>query len=754
MSNKKLPRRICAETLEARRLFSQIAADFSSPIKDPGAFVAGQNAVMNATTTYPLSAEPQLSSDPGAPATIYLNFTGNTTSSWLSYVPGTTPAYDTDGDPTTFSSTELSNITAIWEQVADTYAPFNVNVTTVNPGTTANPNLEVVIGGTGTWTGGTYGGVAYVGSFAGSTVVYGANKNEVFVFPKNLSNGVPKYVADDAEHEAGHAFGLSHQSDWTENTTTNPPTYTLTAEYNTGNTNGLTGPIMGSPISDQRAMWWDGTTDYEVNNAPAIQDDMAVISQSANGFGYRSDDYGNSIATATPLSGSGNVFSTNGVISTNTDADFFAINVPAESISIDAIAGGMYSSPNPTLNVDLQLFNSSGTLVSSGTQTTLSKSISTTLTAGTYYVEVSGDGTYGDVGSYSLNIGGVDRYEANDSFAQAADLGPVVTSIQANLSINASGNDDYYAFTPVSSGSLDTNIHFANTGGALGIYLYNSSQGLISSATSTTASVQDVSGTVIGGQKYYVRVAGLSGATNANYTLNITAPTPTWLSNVNNLTYTFGGTSANPTLSINSGTGLMTADAGSILSNLNVSVAAGAVLQMQTSEHLNSLQLASGTLVQVLQGTSSELYVNSLSLPSGSTLDLADNAMLWTGASLSTVQNLLTSGYDGGEWDGTGIISTTAANRMYFGLGYSDNNVPGAVLVKYTQDGDANLDGVVNADDMSLIAFGEKSGGSTWQTGDFNYDGKVTADDFFLADLASAFQNETPSMQTTTAPVG
>ena len=40
---------------------------------------------------------------PGAAATLYLDFDGDVTSSWGSYHPGTTPAFDQDGDPTTVS---------------------------------------------------------------------------------------------------------------------------------------------------------------------------------------------------------------------------------------------------------------------------------------------------------------------------------------------------------------------------------------------------------------------------------------------------------------------------------------------------------------------------------------------------------------------------------------------------------------------------------------------------------------------------
>src|SRR5262245_40439441 len=103
---------------------------------------------------------PQFSSLPGAPHTLYLNFGGDYRDGWYKYGPvlnadgtwsleteatkeifaggviggiGMKP-YDTDGDVTTFSDAEKAQIHEIWARVAEDYAPFNVNVTTVDPG--------------------------------------------------------------------------------------------------------------------------------------------------------------------------------------------------------------------------------------------------------------------------------------------------------------------------------------------------------------------------------------------------------------------------------------------------------------------------------------------------------------------------------------------------------------------------------------------------------------------------------------------
>ena len=64
------------------------------------------------------------------------------------------------------------------------------------------------------------------------------------------------------------------------------------------------------------------------------------------------------------------------------------------------------------------------------------------------------------------------------------------------------------------------------------------------------------------------------------------------------------------------------------------------------------------------------------------------------------------------------------------------------VLVRYSWDGDANLDGVVNADDYFQIDSGFISQKKGYYNGDFNYDGVVSADDYFLIDSAFIGQSE------------
>jgi len=55
-----------------------------------------------------------------------------------------------------------------------------------------------------------------------------------------------------------------------------------------------------------------------------------------------------------------------------------------------------------------------------------------------------------------------------------------------------------------------------------------------------------------------------------------------------------------------------------------------------------------------------------------------------------------------------------------------------SILVKYTINGDADLTGVIDADDFFHIDRGWRTGGTIFRDGDFNYSGTIDADDYAL----------------------
>jgi hypothetical protein len=332
---------------------------------------------------------------------LFLDFDGSDVANFGPYHPGHTPAYSTDADVNNFSNQELANIVQIWKGVSEKYSPFNVNVSTVDPGGEAG-NMLIMIGGDGAWApsapdGSRPGGISITESFAQT----GANfPNLGFVFPTQLVNGTPRYVTEAAAHEAGHGFGLSHQSRYS------PPPF---LEYNPGD--ALKAPIMGRSYFAQRGTWWLGPTPD--NASPIAQDDLFIISDTrlhTNGFGYRADDHP---STPTGLADTLNIASDfslsggDGVIEKITDADFFKFVAPSIMGSPDPVPAHIVADVAPfapMLDLTLKLYNNSGTLLATSATANLGEFIDTLLTPGqTYKVGVFSAGTYGDIGQFSIS---------------------------------------------------------------------------------------------------------------------------------------------------------------------------------------------------------------------------------------------------------------------------------------------------------------------------------------------------------------
>ncbi len=383
---------------------------------------------VQADTSVPVS----YSSRPGAAYTLYLDFGGfSYTGKWAGgTTPGVTPAYDVDGNATSFSAQELFNIHQIWSSVAAAYAPFNVNVTTVDPavaaGQTSSDDVRqqyydttvgiqhTIVGGTGAWTGGSAGGVSEIGGLIATAPapdsVFGLHAN--FVFTDQNASALST-IADSIAHEDGHVFNLYHQSDYKS------PSGTYSKEINeysagTGTGPGSVVPIMSIPTSAERALFAVGASQGggEPNSPGVLQNDDQIIANDPGMGGFINDGIGHTLASATPLPKIGSSVDFNlakGVIvpasstnpvaegSANYKSDFWSFTTPGGLISLTANSGEEFitpgtADPGATLKTLLTLYNSDGTVVAVSPTTTLSETISTTLAAGTYYASVTAVG--------------------------------------------------------------------------------------------------------------------------------------------------------------------------------------------------------------------------------------------------------------------------------------------------------------------------------------------------------------------------
>ncbi|MGF1632303.1 MAG: fibronectin type III domain-containing protein [Phycisphaerae bacterium] len=330
---------------------------------------------------------PQLSSDPSSPFKLYIDFTGDD-------LAGPTPVFDRDNDPTSFSATEVAAMTEIWQRVVEKFSPFDLDVTTIDPGHRSNNKMvRVLTGGRGDWYGNA-GGVASIGAYYNTGdnlggIKPGSAKNTVYAFSARFSQ--TDDIAEVVAHEAGHAFGLQHQRNYSADGT-------LLGQYYYG-ANGK-GPMMGVAYSVDRALWWDGR---HYPAGVARQSDLAVITNTNNGFGYRHDSISDSPASPVLLTGTGDgILDIDGIIETSTDVDAYALDLGtgmAEfTLSVDPL--------DAMLDASLKVYSLAGggaSLIASAATASLGEFLSVNITQpGRYVVAVESAGDYFDIGQYNL----------------------------------------------------------------------------------------------------------------------------------------------------------------------------------------------------------------------------------------------------------------------------------------------------------------------------------------------------------------
>jgi len=352
-----------------------------------------------APVKYPLDV-PAHHSLPGAPVSLYIDFDGDFTESWGGGTPGLTPAFDVDGDAATFTDVELLLMQHVWERVAEMYSPFNIDVTTQNPGAAlSEQTMRIVVGGDGAWAGG-FGGISEIDSFSDPNRVnlsWAFVKGEVIGgLLANLEHGhsdpvvttTEKTVAETIAHEAGHAFGLHHQRTFNSDGS-------VLSEYNGGDP--LRAPIMGATALSERALWWTGPS----ISAEIDQDDLAVLTREINGFGYRPDEAGDSIETAVPLTQTSMGMTASGVITTTNDIDIysFAQNQPGHAaIRLDV------ATRSAMLDARIEILNVQGAVMAQLDTSSLGEILTVELPAGQFFVAIHSHGEQGDIGQYRLTV--------------------------------------------------------------------------------------------------------------------------------------------------------------------------------------------------------------------------------------------------------------------------------------------------------------------------------------------------------------
>jgi len=381
--------------------------------------------------------------------------------------------YDRDGSPYTYSQSELDEMAEIWSRIAEDFAPYDIDVTTEDPGFTNSTTGRILITKNVDANGNSMphssaGGVAYVNVWGRSN--YHTYYSPALVYYNNLGGGWPPYVAEAASHELGHNLALSHDG-------------TNSVSYYSGHGTGYVswGAIMGVGYYTQVTQWSKG--EYTGANQP--QDDLAII----DGFlGYRVDDHSNTSAAASALTveADGSILATNpesdplntyttnkGVIEDRNDTDYFWFNAEAGEVDLTVTPAwaAYYRGTRRGANLDIQaaLYDISGTLLAQDDPLDETDAdLTATVGAGTYYLAVTGVGNtispysdYGSLGQYFIS-GSITPSESSNS-SPIANNDSAIGTEDNNVAIQVLNNDSDPDSDPLSISSVSS----ANNGSAV-----------------------------------------------------------------------------------------------------------------------------------------------------------------------------------------------------------------------------------------------------------------------------------------------
>ncbi len=414
--------------------------------------------------------------------------------------------------------------------------------------------------------------------------------------------------------------------------------------------------------------------------------------------------------------------------------------------------GTTVNSATVSISADDNLGADSSTLTLNGA--TLQTTSTNSMSFGHTIDVATGGGTISIVGNGQSNTGQVDKITLTSTNALTGS-GPLTITgggtldgASPNTSTSGAG-----ALIVDDAGTYTGNITLQNGGlldfaaaGALpaGATVTLGNEAEFSTANGVTASNSIV---VNGGTNSIISFSNLGGAADAGpITLNTNATIALrdWFNYADNRNGAISGAISGPGgLTINSGTGsggtLTLTGPNSYAGGTTVVSGAKLLLGAAGAFPFNTPLTLSGGNAVLAQNVGTVTF-SSLSITGNSLLDISNNQIIITYGSsdpIATIRGYIVSAFDTGYWTGPGLGSSLLISGGNYGLGYADGAdgivsglSSGQIEVKYTLLGDANLDGVVNGSDFSILAANFGLGVTNWDQGNFFFTPSVNGSDF------------------------
>jgi Clostripain family/Bacterial pre-peptidase C-terminal domain len=186
--------------------------------------------------------------------------------------------------------------------------------------------------------------------------------------------------------------------------------------------------------------------------------------------------------------------------------------------SIDSPSNLNLSLTGLTADADVQLLNSTGTVItSSASAGTTSETIATQLSTGNYYVRVY---PYSGNSNYNLSLSATPIDNAGNTLSTARNIGTLTTNQTFSDWVGSTDTNDYYKFSIGSPSNL--NLSLTGLTADADVQLLNSTGTVITSSTAAASASESIISQLNTGT-YYVRVYPYSGSTNYNLSLSATA---------------------------------------------------------------------------------------------------------------------------------------------------------------------------------------------------------------------------------------